>query len=114
MTHHPALPSPSGHPRCRRPVARLACVAAVVCGVALLGVLPASAGTALHGKVTFQAMASAKPPEGRDAAPAYSDLVVYVTEKPGGAPLAGRATRRDITLNDDRFGPREHAIYWGA
>src|SRR5262249_44145008 len=79
-----------------------------------LATSPARAGTVLRGKVTFQAMASAKPLGARETAPAYADLVIYVTEKPGERPLAGRAKRQDVDLTGERFEPRVLAITVGS
>jgi len=86
---------------------------AVACGVGLT-ISPAGAGTVLRGKVTFPAMASAKLPSAREAAPDYSDLVIYVSQKPGEKPLSGRAKDQDLDLTDLRFEPRVLAITVGS
>jgi len=91
----------------------MALALAVACGVGL-AISPAGAGTVLRGKVTFQPMASAKLPASREAAPAYADLVIYVTEKPGGRPLPGRGKREDMDLAGEKFDPRVLAITVGS
>src|SRR5262245_22767869 len=111
MTHLPAPALPPRHPR-RRPAHRLALALALACGIG--PVTPAGADTVLRGTVTFQAMASSKLPGARESAPAYSELVIYVTEKPGGAPLAGRAKRQDMDLAGEKFDPRVLAITVGS
>lgn len=84
----------------------------MACGVAL-AVASAGAGTVLRGKVTLPATVPARNPGG-GGAPDYADLVIYVTEKPGGTPLAGRASRKDVNLAGDRFEPRVLAVTLGS
>jgi len=43
-------------------------------------------------------------------APTYPDVVIYISEKPGGTRLAGRGVRKDIELEGDRFQPQILAI----
>src|SRR5262245_49034411 len=112
MTRLPAPTPPCGRSRRRHPVPRMVVALAVVCGVGL-AVSPAPADTVLRGKVTFQPMASAGLPGARETAPSYSDLVIYVTEKPGERPLAGRPKRMDVKLTGDQFEPRVLAINVG-
>jgi plastocyanin len=112
MTHFPAPAPPFGHPRLRRPGPTLCLALAVACGVGL-AVAPAGAGTVLRGKVTLPATVPARNAKG-GGAPDHGELVVYVTEKPGGTALAGRAKRQDVNLAGDRFEPRVLVVNVGS
>ncbi len=96
----------------RSPIQRFTLVTAVACGFGLGGAMPAVAGTVLRGKVTLPATVPANSTDGFKGSPAptYPDVVVYVTEKPGGTRLAGRGVRKDIDLDGDRFQPAIMAI----
>ena len=114
MTHLPALtpssrPSPEAPPRAsgRTPFGapRLAVATALVCGLALAGAAPARAGTVLRGKVSVPAVVPAKADRSQGNKILATDVVIYVTEKPGSPRLAGRGKKADVNLVDAGFNP---------
>jgi len=117
MTHPPdRIPSLPSHARTRGWIPRLALLALAASGWSLAWNSPALAGTALWGKVTLPNTIPAKAGETRGTLDTVSmaDVVVYVTEKPGGTRLASRAKRRDIELKGERFEPLVQAVTTGS
>lgn len=112
MIDLPAPAPPVGRPRLNCPGPRLTLALVVACGVGL-AIPPVDAGTVLRGKVTLPTTVPARKSASRGA-PGYADLVIYVTEKSGGTPLAGRAKRKDVDLTGDQFEPRVLAVTLGS
>lgn len=88
----------------------LALAAALASGLALADVWPCLAGTVVRGRVHLPPSTQARNADGKEIRETLDarDAVVYVTVAPGAdeRKLGGRAGRKDIEIEGDRFTPR--------
>ncbi len=96
----------------------MALAAALASGFALADVLPCLAGTVIRGRLRLPPTTQATNADGTKVREKleHQDVVVYVTVAPGAdvRKLGGRAGRKDIVLEGDRFTPRVLPVVAGS
>lgn len=111
MRYFSAVRYPFGRTRTsHRGATSLALAAAIASGIAAPGGVPCLAGTTIRGRVHLPPSSLGRNAYGKKVRETLDarDAVVYVTEAPGAdqRKLGGRAGRKDIEIEGDRFTPR--------
>jgi len=119
MRHFSLVRSPSeGHPTGHGSATAWVLAATLASGLALADVRPCLAGSVVRGRVHLPTTAQAKTADGAKVRETLDphDAVVYVTVAPGAdaRKLSGRANRKDIHLEGDRFTPRVLPLMMGS
>lgn len=96
----------------------MALAAAIASALSLVGVLPSLAGSVVRGRLHLPHTTQSNQADGTKVRETLDarDAVIYVTVAPGGDPkqLSGRAGRKDVEIEGDRFTPRVLPVVVGS